>query len=301
MTDPKRPSKSPTEICGSSVEPLIWVNGEWQAKAAYFDRGLFYGDGLFETVLCVNGSTPFWPRHLERMLKGAGRLKIQITPERLQAALSDFLASNEINFKSSRCAVKILLTRGQGGKGYDPSGAEHSNIFVESKHLTSSQSKALSGVGLVSSSHHLPINMSLAKIKHLNRLDYVIAAQSCELKPEEEVLLLDCENRVVESLHHNLFVVKDKQLRTPILDACGVQGVMRDWIIEQGAAKLGIECLPVYLNKQELVQADEIFICNSVRGIWPVISCDKKLFTIGTLTRTLQDLLKQEFGGLYEC
>jgi 4-amino-4-deoxychorismate lyase len=133
-------------------------------------------------------------------------------------------------------------------------------------------------------------NPSLAGIKHLNRLEQVLARQEWDDPVIMEGLMLDASGNLVEGTMSNVFVVKDAVLMTPDLQLCGVAGIMRAHVLDMAAEHL-IAARVQHLELDALLQADEVFICNSLLGIWPVIGVDEHDFLKGPVTRRLQTLL----------
>jgi 4-amino-4-deoxychorismate lyase len=143
----------------------------------------------------------------------------------------------------------------------------------------------------------LSSNPALAGLKHLNRLENILAR--AEWKNEfAEGLLLDQTGHLIEATMSNIFLVKNRQLITPDLRGAGVAGVMRSAIMNRFAAALSLSVVTQNLTLDDLKTADEIFLCNSLIGIWPVISVDKMLsLKPGDITRQLQTRLIDHVAG----
>jgi 4-amino-4-deoxychorismate lyase len=131
----------------------------------------------------------------------------------------------------------------------------------------------------------------LAGLKHLNRLEQVIARAEWQDPEHAEGLMLDMSERVIEGVFSNLFIVSNGLLLTADLKRCGVAGVMRAEILAQAEA-LGIPVAVADINVEQLRQADEVFVCNSVYGIWPVRECAAMSWSVGPLTRKLQGIVR---------
>lgn len=276
--------------------PFSLINGQWRDCLPVGDRGLAYGDGLFETLLWRAGEIPLLERHLARLLDGCQRLAIPFAPhhdlrgswQRLLPVLMALWQSGRL--PSGQVIIKITVTRGAGGQGYwPPLPAEaQPTCIIECRAIHSSPSEYYTGVALQTCTHRLGHNRLLAGMKHLNRLEYVLAAQSVGAPTGQILLLQDQEGAVVETLHHNIFMVQGGELHTPVLDHCGVRGIARAEIIERAALSLSLPVVERRLGLQDLQQAEEILICNSVRGIWPVASIGGALKAPGPTTRALQ-------------
>lgn len=249
--------------------PLVSVNGVLDAAISPLDRGFAYGDGVFETCRYQRGSIPLWSYHRERLLHSAERLQIPVD-ESLLTQYIDSLIAQVAQSQIQDAVVKIILTRGVGGRGYRmPDGVKPTvcvGIFPGNQLQTEQYSK---GVTVRVCNLRLAQSPALAGMKHLNRLEHILAR--AEWQDEfAEGLLLDAQGRVIEATVSNLFVVKNNHLYTPDLSTAGVAGIMRRTIIEKLAPELGMVCHQVDLELDFLQAADEIFLCNSVYGIWPV-------------------------------
>jgi 4-amino-4-deoxychorismate lyase len=249
--------------------PLISVNGVLDAAISPLDRGFAYGDGVFETCRYQRGSIPLWPYHRERLLHSAERLQIPVDESLLMQYIDSLLAQAVLSGIQD-AVVKIILTRGVGGRGYRlPDCVKPTycvGVFPGSQLQTDHYS---SGVMIRVCNIRLAQSPALAGMKHLNRLEHVLARAEWQDAFAEGVLL-DTQDRVIEATVSNLFIVKNNQLYTPDLSVVGVAGVMRRAIIEKLAPGLGVACHVVDMGLDFLHAADEIFLSNSVYGIWPV-------------------------------
>lgn len=279
-----------------SALPFSLVNGTWCEQVSVADRGLAYGDGLFETLLWRAGEIPLLTRHLERLSNGCQRLAIPFVPQKdLHASLQLLLPRlhdlwQAGGLPANQALIKVTVTRGTGGQGYWPPSSESTQptCIVQCRSLEDNARQYQLGVVLQTCNQRLSHNGLLAGLKHLNRLEYVLAAQSVGAPAEKIVLLQDCEDAVIETLHHNIFVVHRGVLHTPELHKCGVRGIARTEILERIAPELNLPVVERPMTLQDLQQADEILICNSVRGIWPVVALAERPFAVGPVTRALQ-------------
>lgn len=249
--------------------PLISVNGVFDAAISPLDRGFAYGDGVFETCRYSQGVIPLWNYHRERLLLSAERLKIPLDERLLNQYFNSMLAYIGEN-NIAHAVVKITLTRGIGGRGYrlpDQVTPTYCVGVFPCGQLQTEQYR--NGVAVRICELRLSQAPALAGMKHLNRLEHILAR--AEWKDEfAEGLLLDVQGRVIEGTVSNLFAVKNNQLYTPDLSAAGVAGIMRRTIIDKLAPTLGLVCHIVDMDLDFLRAADEIFLCNSVYGIWPI-------------------------------
>jgi len=251
--------------------PLVAVNGVLGASVSSLDRGFIYGDGLFETCRLHQGEPLLWALHVQRLSLGAERLGIPLNLEQLESQRRQIQIAAAQDWPLNG-VLKVILTRGQGGRGYapptDPSPSLCWQFFPGIK--ASWADNALRGIQLRVCDRQLPENPDLAGLKHLNRLDYVLA-RSEWANEYPEGLLLDRQGHVIEGTLSNLFAWVDDQLCTPALEVAGVAGVMRRFIMDTLAPQLGISVVERSLTMEDLARARELFMCNSVFGIWPVI------------------------------
>jgi len=253
-------------------QPLISVNGRINAAISAFDRGFSYGDGLFETVMLHRGVLPYRDYHQERLLADAEKLHITI-PAALLNNYVNHLLDIAKDKKIADGVIKIVVTRGESGRGYQPSLLRPPTIVVQLHPFPLFPERYYTaGVDVFVCRHRLPINERLAGIKHLNKLDYVLASLEWQGTDFHEALLFDADNYLIEANSRNVFVLKGNQLLTPSLKTAGVAGVMRRIIIETMASALSLTVDESRLTLADVLNADEVFLCNSIAGIWPVKS-----------------------------
>lgn len=282
--------------------PLISVNGVLDAAISPLDRGFTYGDGIFETCRYHACEIPLWSFHRDRLLSSAQRLKISLDESVLMTLLRRLL--DELQSSSIISAViKIQVTRGVGGRGYriplDLAPTYCIGVF-SAEPLRSTN--YLEGICVRICEQRLSANKSLAGMKHLNRLEQILAR--AEWQDEyAEGLVMDESGNLIEATVSNLFAIKNNQLYTPDLSLCGVEGIMRRMVIEILAPSLSLNVETVEMNLDFVRNADELFLCNSVYGIWPVNRlvdehCSPPRvanFAQHHITRKLQNLLEQSF------
>ena len=265
---------------------LSWVDGRPATDLPLSDRGLAYGDGLFETIAVRGGSAKLLPRHLARLSEGAQRLSIDLDLPALEAELSAFFA------ELGEGVAKLMVTRGDGLRGYAPPQPSSSRRILLGNPLPNyPASNAEQGVRLFPCATRLAEQPLLAGLKHLNRLEQVLARGEWQDAAFAEGLMRDVSGRAIEGVFSNLFLVKDGVLLTPELSRCGVAGVMRAEVLAQ-AEHQGIALQVRDIAFDELLQADEVFLCNSLYGIWPVRELAASVWPAGPLTRKLQALIR---------
>lgn len=278
--------------------PIIIVNGQTQQNSiSVSDRGLAYGDGVFETMHVVQGDIVLWQYHYARLCLGLQRLYIDVDNDELVQHIA--VSIQAIHDQPLQCGVlKLIITRGIGQRGYMPSDENKASLItiftpLNDSFFTDNQTHQRDGVAVHYCSERLAISASLAGIKSLNQLPYVLASRERQSLSVQEGLLLDDMGHLVEATARNLFIVKDGILYTPMLNRCGVAGVMRRFIMEYIAVEHNLTVKETTLTTTMLEQSDEVFLCNSVSGIWPVIQCDQQQWPIGEVTQHIQYALNQ--------
>lgn len=263
-----------------------WVDGQPADAIALKNRGLAYGDGLFETVLVKAGQPLLLELHLQRLAEGCKRLAITADQALVRSELCAYAGL------MGEGVLKLILTRGDSQRGYaaDPSSNAH-RILQANPAASYPQANALEGVKLFPCSTRLAEQPLLAGLKHLNRLEQVLARTEWRDSEHAEGLMLDTSGRLIEGVYSNLFLVKDGALLTADLSRCGVAGVMRAALLEAAASE-GIAVRIGDFVLQDLEQADEVFVCNSVYGIWPVRAFASLNWSAGPLTRKLQRIAR---------
>ncbi len=269
-----------------------WVNGEDSQTASLLDRGLAYGDGLFETLLYECGQVRLLDLHLSRLQAGAKRLQIQLSMGTLQDELQGFLqqARGEgLLSDADKAVLKIILTRGVGGRGYRfPEKTVTQRIIQLFDHPGYPLQHRKEGIQIRLCKMPVSVNPALAGLKHLNRLDNVMARNEWNCSDIQEGLMLDEQGAIIEGTMSNIFIVRDNILITPSLKRAGVAGIMRTHVLDM-ARKHKVEiCISESVSVQQLYDADEAFVCNSVLGVWPVVRLESKQWPVGRLTQLAQ-------------
>lgn len=269
------------------------VNSQPANTCSLRDRGLLYGDGVFETILCESGRPILLAGHTQRLENGCKRLGLP--PQELSVILSDIrqVAGDQ------NCVIKVIITRGERDRGYayDRHDNTASRIVYREDKPEIPQENYHEGIHLTQCHHPLPVNPGLAGIKHLNRLDQVLARSEWEHEFQEGIML-DTNGHVVEGTMTNIFIETDQQWVTPSVDKTGIAGVMRQWIM-RNAYHADIECVETQVNIMDIQQADAIFVCNSVIGIWPVKQFKENTYNISAATSKLMQHIHENISTLY--
>lgn len=226
------------------------------------DRGLAYGDGVFETMRVHAGTVPIWPRHRARLLEGARRLALALPRiDCIEAHIQDAIAGLDAG------VLKLLVTRGSGGRGYAPPQSPVPT-WILALHPLPSTSTSMQGLRLRWCDTRLAMQPVLAGIKHCNRIEQVLARAECERAGVDDGLMQSTAGDVVCATSANLLVLREGRWITPPVDACGVAGVCRDWLLEQGLVDVAT------VGRRAAEGADALALCNAVRGILRVSSLD---------------------------
>ncbi len=264
---------------------LSWLNGQRCDGLPVHDRGLAYGDGLFETIRVVGGRAQLLGRHLQRLSGGCQRLAIPIELDALRDELTQFCQV------LGQGVAKLIITRGAGLRGYaPPQPCQPQRLLLGSPLPSYPPQHAEVGVRLFPCATRLAEQPLLAGVKHLNRLEQVLARAEWHDPGFAEGLMCDMSGRVIEGVFSNLFLVADGRLHTASLTRCGVAGVMRAEIMAR-ASQLGLSVVERDISYAELLRADEVFLCNSLYGLWPVTGLAERVWPVGPLTRKLQSVV----------
>lgn len=231
------------------------------------DRGLAYGDGLFETMHAHRGEVPWWGAHWARLAHGADRLRMALPDQQRVrdevAALVNAAASEN---KAAGPVLKLLLTRGSGGRGYAPP-ADATPTWKLSLHPLPSVMPA-SGLRVRWCDTRLASQPLLAGLKHCNRLEQVMARAECQAAGTDEGLVCDHDGNVIGATSANVFILHQGRWLTPRLDRCGVAGVCRSQLMQP------LQARQAHVDRAMVQAADAVFLCNAVRGILPVAVLD---------------------------
>lgn len=270
---------------------LAWVDGQPAVGVPALDRGLAYGDGLFETIRVIARQPQLLTRHLQRLEDGCQRLGIACDLAQLRTQILAFSTA------LGDGVAKLILTRGDGQRGYlPPHPCLPRTILLGSPAPVYPREHAEHGVRLYPCATRLAEQPALAGLKHLNRLEQVLARGEWQDPLFAEGLMRDMSGRVIEGVFSNIFLISKGVLQTPSLERSGVAGVMRAEILER-AQRAGMAVQVCDVAFEKLLGADEVLVCNSLYGIWPVRQLQGHVWPVGPLTRKLQDLIADLMSG----
>ena len=268
---------------GIGAERVALVNGRPQTMVSVFDRGLQYGDGLFETLRCEQGRVRWFDRHLARLTSGCARLGLPEPDGPLLLREAQSLLEG-----CPRALVKLVVTRGIAtARGYRPTGDEQATrVLTRHPWPTSEGHEFRLGLSPV----RLACNPLLAGLKHLNRLEQVLAQRGAATAGVDEVLMCSRDGEVVSGSMSNLFLVQGGALLTPPLLECGVAGIMRSLVLEL-APQLGFSVRVAPLSTQELAAASALFVTNVRLGIQDVHWYEGRQLQLDARCPRLQELI----------
>jgi 4-amino-4-deoxychorismate lyase len=262
---------------------LALVDGQPATVLSVLDRALHYGDGLFETIACRNSQACFLELHLQRLAEGCARLSIRYEDFPALAA-----KLREIAATQPRSIIKLILTRGSAtARGYGARGDEQARTVVL-QYPWPPEDPQLWEAGVVArtASARWGVNPLLAGLKHLNRLEQVLARAEWTDPSIHEALVFSSSGWLVSGTMSNVFLVRDGRIMTPAITHAGVRGVMRRVVI--GAAQgAGITITEAALDAAAVLAAQEIFVTNARIGIWPIRELDGRALPIGPATNHL--------------
>lgn len=266
-SSPSSPIADPPDDEGVAEAGIrrVLVDGCEHDRIPVGDRGLHYGDGLFETILIRDGRPCLWDRHLARLALGADRLGI---PRPSPSLLRD--EAVRIGSELDHGLLKLILTRGVGGRGYRPPASPHPRrILLSYASSPTADPSVDGGVAIRYCETPASVNPRLAGIKHLNRLDAVLARGEWDDPEIAEGLMCDEAGDLVGGTMTNLFVWDGVGLATPSVTRCGIAGTVRALVLE-AAARAGIACVERPVTRRMLEEAAGLFLTNARIGVWPV-------------------------------
>jgi 4-amino-4-deoxychorismate lyase len=261
----------------------MWINGIQQTELSARDRAVQFGDGCFTTAAVKNGKVVLLDAHLQRLKDSCERLLMN-APDLQQLAAEMCQAASG----HAQAVLKVILTPGAGGRGYSRAGCNSPTRIISlspwPQHYNTLQQQ---GAVLMTSPVRLARSPLLAGIKHLNRLEQVLIRHHLDQTGADEALVLDTQGTVVECCAANLFWRKGGNVFTPHLENAGVDGIMRRYLMAQMGA-FGQTCQLIDGSREEVLNADEVVICNALMPVLPVRQIDDVSFTARSLYQQLR-------------
>lgn len=267
---------------------MFLINGMKQAHLPASDRAIQFGDGCFTTARIAGGKVCLLDAHLQRMQMACEKLFIPFTQwETLRCEMAELARDNE------RGVLKVIISRGSGGRGYSAADClQPVRILSVSAYPAHYDRWRTEGIALELSPVRLGRNPQLAGIKHLNRLEQVLIRAHLEQTDADEALVLDSEGLVTECCAANLFWRQGQDVFTPQLDQAGVNGLMRQFCLQQ-LAHSGFRVVEVHAPEAALANADEMVVCNALMPIVPVRQYAGHCFSSRELYQFLAPLCEQ--------
>ncbi len=266
-----------------------WVDGVASEVVTVRDRALHYGDAAFTTIR-VHAQQPCWiDDHLQRLLLACSGLRLPQPDWASLRAEIDRAAAG-----AGTAIVKVLLTRGDGARGYAPHGASGRRLVMSYAAPVVEIDPYVNGARLRFGDLVLSEQPLLAGLKHANRLEQVMARAEWNDSSIAEALLCDAAGRVISATAANLFARFGTELRTPALDRAGVAGVCRQRVLQSPPA--GFSVTVADMPRARLFAADELFLSNAVRGIVPVRALGDHCYDSNRVARLLMQVLHPALG-----
>jgi len=265
---------------------VYWLNGLPADSISLQDRSFQYGDGCFTTMLIKHGELVQWSYHLQRMQACLDVLDIPHPDWAHVKTWLELAATGD-----SLAGLKLHISRGEGGRGYSATQVTTPNVtisnFAYPAHYQQWQEQ---GIELGICNTRLGINPLLAGHKHNNRLEQVLVKAELDRRDLIDGIVLNYASEVIETSMANLFWRQGERLCTPNLNVSGVAGVARRRVLEF-AEQQAIEVEIGSFELANLLSADEVFITNSLLGAAPIKAIESQRFPIGTMTRSIQEML----------
>lgn len=275
-----------------TASPQILINGYNHGHITPLDRGFAYGDGVFRTIPMIRGRLSCWDLHYDKLLEDCKRLGIGCPDsETLQADIAQLADAGE-----AQAVIKIIVTRGEGARGYAlPDKAQPTRVVIKSAFPMRQHQHPdpVDGIRLHLCQLRLAHQPLLAGIKHLNRLENILARMEWTDPGIMDGLLLDEDGHAIECTMSNLFVRTGDRLLTPDLSRCGVAGVTRQRIMVL-AQTLGLTPVVMHIPLHTVMAADEIIVCNSLFGAWQATEFNGKSWPLQALAGNLRHLLLEQ-------
>ena len=270
-------------------ESIDWlIDGRVDKNISPLDRGFSYGDGVFRTFPIVSFKILFWSKHFQKLKHDCNALGI-ICPDE-EILLSD-INSLLTRHDAPDATIKVIISRGKSQRGYAlPAIAHPTRIVIKFNPVAYPEKHYSDGVNIRLCSTRLSVQPQLAGIKHLNRLENVLARMEWTSTEIFDGLLMDTQNNVIECTMSNLFIRNKDTLTTPDLSGSGVAGVTRDSVIEL-APSLGYSIQVKHIRLEEIYAADEFIITNSLFGAWQVRAFENQRWPVGYLAAQLRGVL----------
>lgn len=279
----------------TSLDTITIINGQVcrsEKVISVADRAFNYGDGLFETMRLIGGRIPLMQLHFRRLQRGIDVLGLSVDVQAVQQQCAQVLSEH---CHSGNGAFKLMVCRSGGGVAGYVSSRQSVNLIIRYTPLANLLGWYQQPVSLSFASGRLSHNKALAGLKHISRLDYIVAAGNVVPEADAELVFLDIEQNIVETMRHNIFCVSGNEILTPTIENVGVAGVLREKVLGASWLKNPVKIAP--LSVDTLFAADEIFLTNALRGVIPVKQLDRVQLAGGSVAKSIADMLAKELSG----
>lgn len=271
--------------------PTSLINGSFDPAISALDRGFSYGDGVFRTMRVYNGLPVSWPFHYQKLVADCAAIGIVCPSAELLMADFQKLFEEELFSEHRNQVAKIIVTRGEGERGYAPPVITvPTRVLIKSNMPHYAATYYEQGVQLRICDIRLSAQPKLAGIKHLNRLENVLARMEWRDEAIFDGLLMDAQGQVIECTMSNIFVRTGRQLMTPELSQCGVAGITRQRILGLGKL-LALDISTCNISLAQLLQADEVIICNSLYGAFQVVKINDTVWPKQALAEIIRKIV----------
>lgn len=266
---------------------MMLVNGQISDSVSVLDRGLAYGDGVFRTLRCRAGRPLWWGDHYRKLAADCAALELSCPNEQLLRDEVEQVAAGQ------DCVAKLIVTRGAGARGYAPGKGPATRIVMASPLPAPAGLDSPGDVRVRLCALRFAAQPRLAGIKHLNRLENVLARAEWSDTAIFEGLVCEASGHLVSGTHSNLLWVQAGELHTHPLDTCGIAGVTRERLLHQ-AQKLGVRVRFERQLPAGILSADEVLICNSLIGVRRVAQLDAHVLPESGWRSRLEECLHEE-------
>jgi branched-chain amino acid aminotransferase len=271
---------------GISKENLfVYVNGRLlprsEASVSVFDHGLLYGDGVFEGIRAYDGVVFKLKEHIDRLYESANYIRLEI-PMKRELMINVVLETLRKN-KLRDAYIRLLVTRGVGDLGLNPTICKSPSIIVITEPASPSEDPRTHAIGkttIISSIRRDPVDATSHEVKSLNYMNSILARWEAIEAGVDEAIMLDTRGFVSEATAENVFIVRKGQIATPSTNSAILHGVTRQKVIEI-AQHLGYNVSEREITPFELINADEVFLTGTLAEIVPVVRVNGRIIGTG--------------------
>lgn len=271
---------------------FIYLNGSLvpkeEAKVSVFDRGFLYGDGAFETVRIYDGKPFMIDEHITRLLNGLKALRFQKLPAGLKVYALKLIEANKV----LNGVLRIAVTRGELTSGIDPSACKEPTVVITAREgMPYNEGLYEKGFKAIIPSVRKDSRSPLCKVKSANFLTHILAKGEATDAGVDEAIMLNYEGFLTETTVSNIFLLKGNTLLTPSEESGILPGITRKVVLEM-AEKMGLNAGEREIRPEEIYNADEAFLTNSLMEVMPLVEVDKKAIGNGLPGKITREVRK---------